>query len=71
MTTREDFEAWWKDFTDVRDDWRYADSDALRFQTWQAATAAALVRAAAGGQAMNPILYRYKDTESVIKVMDG
>jgi hypothetical protein len=24
-----------------------------------------------GGQAMNPILYRYKDTESVIKVMDG
>ena len=36
---REAFEAWWDDFTSIHDDWMYADSEALRFQAWQAAVA--------------------------------
>lgn len=37
MTQREEFEAWWEEFSSAHEDWRFADSDALRWATWQAA----------------------------------
>ena len=39
MTDREAFNNWWNDFTSIHEDWKYADSEALRFQAWQAAKA--------------------------------
>lgn len=38
---REAFEAWWGQFAAEHDDWRFADSDALRWQAWQARAALA------------------------------
>ena len=40
MTQREDFEAWWGEFSSAHEDWKYADSAALRWAAWQAAQAA-------------------------------
>lgn len=37
-SSREAFEAWWDEFASAHEDWRFSDSDALRFQAWQAAT---------------------------------
>lgn len=37
MTQREAFEAWWEEFSSAHEDWRFADSDALRWATWRAA----------------------------------
>jgi len=41
MTSHEEFEAWWDEFMSNHEDWKYADSEALRFQAWQAALATA------------------------------
>jgi hypothetical protein len=35
-TEREAFEAWWDGFIDEHEEWRYADSAALRWQAWKA-----------------------------------
>ncbi|MDO9179575.1 MAG: hypothetical protein Q7U16_14840 [Agitococcus sp.] len=35
--SRAAFEAWWEDFKSIHPEWEYADSNALRFQAWQAA----------------------------------
>lgn len=32
------FEQWWEEFTSAHDEWRFADSDALRKAAWNAAT---------------------------------
>ena len=40
MTQREAFEAWWGEFSSAHEDWKYADSAALRWAAWQAAQAA-------------------------------
>ena len=45
MTQREEFEAWWEEFSSAHEDWRFADSDALRWATWQAAKQAQPERA--------------------------
>ena len=37
MTQREEFEAWWEEFSSAHEDWHFADGDALRWATWQAA----------------------------------
>jgi hypothetical protein len=37
---REEFEAWWEEFSSAHDEWRFADSAALRWAAWQAAQAA-------------------------------
>ena len=37
MTQREDFEAWWDEFSSANEDWKYADSSALRWAAWKAA----------------------------------
>ena len=34
---RKQFDDWWSEFTSAHEDWRFADSDALRWQAWQAA----------------------------------
>lgn len=31
------FEQWWEEFTSAHDEWRFADSDALRKAAWNAA----------------------------------
>lgn len=33
---REQFEAWWEQFAAEHEEWRFADSHALRWQAWQA-----------------------------------
>lgn len=33
---RAEFEAWWEQFAAEHEDWRFADSHALRWQAWQA-----------------------------------
>ena len=34
---RKQFDDWWDEFSSAHEDWRFADSDALRWQAWQAA----------------------------------
>ena len=34
---RKQFDDWWNEFSSAHEDWRFADSDALRWQAWQAA----------------------------------
>ena len=39
MSEQEKFKKWWVDFTDAHEEWRYADSEALRLAAWQAGRA--------------------------------
>lgn len=48
MTQREAFEAWWGEFSSAHEDWKYADSAALRWAAWQAAQAAQPAQVPAG-----------------------
>lgn len=34
---REEFDAWWEEFSSTHEEWKYADSSALRWAAWQAA----------------------------------
>lgn len=43
--SRAAFDAWWESFKSERDEWKYADSDALRWQAWQASRKEALTEA--------------------------
>lgn len=57
---RSSFEAWWSDFTDEHDDWRYADASALRWAAFQAGRRAALRQPGAlPDEAEDAARYRY------------
>ena len=34
---RAEFDAWWEEFSSTHEEWKYADSSALRWAAWQAA----------------------------------
>lgn len=57
---RKQFEAWWDNFSSAHEDWRFADSEALRWQAWQAWQAAWNRRAepkAAGTGEQEPVAW--------------
>jgi hypothetical protein len=55
MTQREEFEAWWEEFSSAHDEWRFADSAALRWAAWQAAQAAQPAPTVPDGYVLVPV----------------